>query len=101
MSREIKTIDEFKEVIQETCLVDFYTDNCPNCKIMSPIIDSLESEIPIYKFKLDDKIATAISDVCRVMAAPTMIIFKGGVECFRTIGFTGKSELEDIISVYK
>ncbi len=101
MSKEIKSVEEFNEVINQTCLVDFYTEDCPNCKSMEPVIESLDIDIPVYKFKVDMKISNAIRHTCMIMGAPTIVMFKDGIEKFRKVGFINKPELEDIVMVYK
>ena len=73
-------------------LVDFYADWCGPCKMAAPIIDELSEE---YKGKaeigkVDVDANNEVAAKYGVMSIPTVIMFNGGEEVDRKIGFAGK-----------
>ena len=77
-----------------TCLVDFYADWCGPCKMVSPIVDEIADErtdITIGKINVDESSALAMK--YNVMSIPTLIVFKGGKEYDRIIGYSPKEEI--------
>ena len=99
----VKKIEEkdFKEVInnkEKKVLVDCYADRCGPCRMLSPIIDELASEIDsceFYKLNVDD--AEEVSREYGIMSIPTVLIFKDGKEVAKSIGLKTKEELKEII----
>lgn len=80
-------------------LVDFWATWCGPCKMAGPVLDELSET---YK----DKIIIAKIDVdanqekpskYSVLSIPTTILFKGGKEIGRQVGFAGKQPFEDLI----
>lgn len=76
-------------------LVDFYADWCGPCKMMAPHIDELDKEMAgkVIVAKLDVDANTATAGKFGVMSIPTTIIFKGGVEAKRLVGYQDKNTL--------
>lgn len=92
--------ENFKNEVTESdqiVLVDFYADWCGPCKMMSPIIDEIASEIgnkfKVCKLNVDN--AQDIAIQYNVMSIPTLKIFKNG-QVINT--FVGLREKEEIIS---
>ncbi len=80
-------------------LVDFWAAWCGPCKMAEPVLEELSDQ---YK----DKLLFAKVDVdanqqhvskYSVLSIPTTILFKGGQEIGRQIGFAGKQAYEDLI----
>ncbi len=80
-------------------LVDFWAAWCGPCKMAGPILEELSEE---YKDKLviakvdvdaNQKSAAAYD----VMSIPTVVLFNGGKEVGRQIGFAGKNGYEELI----
>jgi thioredoxin 1 len=80
-------------------LVDFWAEWCGPCKMAAPVLDELSER---YK----EKLVIAKLDVDRnpvnsqkygVMSIPTTILFVGGKEVGRQVGFSGKEAYEDLI----
>lgn len=80
-------------------MVDFYADWCGPCKMAAPIIDELSEEykgkVEIVKVDVDANQVTA--GKYGVMSIPTVVMFKGGEEVDRMIGFKGKEGYEEMI----
>ena len=80
-------------------LVDFFADWCGPCRLAAPIIDELAGvyagKVTIGKLNVDENQQTAAG--YGVMSIPTVIMFKGGKEAERKVGFAGKSGYEEMI----
>lgn len=76
-------------------LVDFYADWCGPCKLIAPIIEELATEMEgkIVVGKLDVDANQQIAGKYGVMSIPTMIVFKGGQEVKRLVGYQPKENL--------
>ena len=92
------TEDNFdKKIDSGIVLVDFWATWCPPCRMESPIIENISSEmlgkINVYKIDIDESPAIAVK--FNVQSIPTLIIFKDGKLAEQFVGFTQK---EDIIA---
>lgn len=80
-------------------LVDFYADWCGPCRLAAPIIEELSGtyagKVSIGKLDVDANIQVAAK--YGVMSIPTVIMFKGGKEVERRVGFGGKQGYEQMI----
>jgi thioredoxin 1 len=79
-------------------LVDFYADWCGPCKMAEPVLvelsDTYKDKVLIVKVNVDEN---QIAGKYGVMSIPTTILFKGGSEIGRQVGFGGKQTFEDLI----
>ena len=101
MIKEITTSEEFKDVIKESCIVDFYGEDCPNCKNMADIMEKIRGDIPIYKFKIDRAISLEIKSISVIMGVPTACVYSDGKEMFRTNNQINPMEFEELFDLYK
>ncbi len=80
-------------------LVDFYAEWCGPCRMAAPIIDELsetyKDKVLIGKVDVDASTATAAK--YGIQSIPTVIMFKGGKEAERKVGFGGRSGYEEMI----
>lgn len=80
-------------------LLDFYADWCGPCKMAEPIVEQLSEEYKdkMKMGKLDVDQNNQIASQFGVMSIPTVIVFKGGKEVDRKIGFGGRAAYEELI----
>lgn len=89
------TNENFKELIQEKVLVDFYANWCGPCKMIAPELERAEGSIKVVKVDVDE-----FEDLAKeygVMSIPTLILFNEGKEIKRNIGFMNKEKIEKFI----
>lgn len=76
-------------------MVDFYADWCGPCKMLSPVVESLEpayeGKVKIGKINVDEN--PDIASQYGVMSIPTLIFFKGGKVVDQTVGVIPQSEI--------
>lgn len=96
------TDQDFEEKVLKSnipVMVDFYAEWCGPCKMAAPIIDELsdtyDGKVLIVKVNVDENNKTA--GEYGVMSIPTVVMFKGGEEVDRKIGFAGKEGYESLI----
>lgn len=91
---ESKVLKNDKPVI-----IDFFATWCGPCKLAEPVLEELSGS--------QDKVTIAKIDVDKnpnfpqkfgVMSIPTTILFKGGAEVGRQVGFAGKKPFEDLLA---
>lgn len=90
------TNDNFNNLIndEKITLVDFYADWCGPCKALSPVIDEIATEakdINVGKVNVDAE--RDLASKFGVRSIPTMIIFKGGKEIDRLVGYLPKETI--------
>jgi thioredoxin 1 len=99
--QDINQLDFEEKVIASKIpvLVDFYAVWCGPCKMAEPILEELQEEnkdkISFYKLNVDE--CQGVAQKYGVMSIPTTILFKGGQEIDRQVGFSGKQGFEDLI----
>jgi len=83
-------------------LVDFWAEWCGPCRMIAPVLDEIAEEldgvIKVGKLNVDENNQTPAQ--FGVMSIPTLIIFKGGQEVERIIGFKPKAELSALLKKY-
>lgn len=81
-------------------LVDFYADWCGPCKMLAPILESIDEDranVKIVKVNVDE--AENIARSFGVMSIPTLIVFKDGREVAKNIGLVSKNDIMDMINL--
>ncbi|MBO6232256.1 MAG: thioredoxin fold domain-containing protein [Ruminiclostridium sp.] len=92
------TAENFTEKVLEAktaVLVDFYSDSCIPCKMMSPVLSRLETglagKLAIYKVNVGYE--QELVEKYEVQAAPTLIFFKNGAEAGRIRGAAKEADI--------
>jgi thioredoxin 1 len=91
---KIINAEEFKNVINEDCIVVFSTSWCGPCLMLAPILETI-TEVPLYKVDADAEAELCIEYKMRTV--PTIISFKEGKEYKRTIGNQPKNKIIELL----
>ena len=92
MLKVLKQDEELNINEKGIVIIDFYADWCGPCKMISPILEELSSDVDIIKINVDNN-----KDIARkygVMSIPTLYIYKDGKELTHNTGFITKEEIE-------
>jgi len=94
---------DFNKVISESTtpfLVDFWAGWCGPCKMITPVVEEIaaefEGKVQVGKINVDEN--QAIPASLKVISIPTLILFKGGQEVERSVGYKTKDELCRILN---
>lgn len=102
MAESTKYLDDAnfeQEIANGVTLVDFYADWCGPCRMMTPIISELATELEgrVKIAKLDIESAQKTTAMFSVTSIPTVIVFKNGKEVNRVVGLRDKETLKKMI----
>ena len=88
--------ENFNDLIKERVLVDFFANWCGPCKMLTPVLEKVESNIKVIKVDVDkyENLAREYG----VMSLPPIILFESGKEIKRNIGFISKENLEKFLN---
>lgn len=90
-----------REVLQSELpvLVDFWGDNCPACRQISPILRELAAErsdtLKVVKVHAAENVATSARYAVRAM--PTVLVFAGGNVRGQLVGARPRSAFLDLL----
>ncbi|WP_213318773.1 thioredoxin [Chlamydiifrater volucris] len=89
-------------VASKLVLIDFFAEWCGPCRMLTPIIEELASEISglsVGKINIDEnsKVAGALG----ISSIPTLILFKDGKEVERVVGLKDKAYLIKMIEKHR
>ena len=80
-------------------LVDFWAEWCGPCKMIAPVVEEVAKDyagkLAVAKLNVDDN--KTIPSSFSVVSIPTLIVFKGGKEVERIVGFRTKKELQALL----
>ena len=80
-------------------VIDFHATWCGPCKVISPILEELESEVENVDFvKLDVDQYPEIAGANQVMGVPTVVILKDGEVKERFVGVQPKETIKEKIT---
>lgn len=93
LDRPVKVREEdFERTVLQAgspVLVDFYADWCAPCKMVAPLMDELAHEGTgrLLVVKVDTDQSPGIAQRYQIRSIPTVILFVGGREVDRSLGF--------------
>jgi len=91
----------FNKLIQSDTpvLIDFYADWCAPCKMLTPILKDVKSELgdQIKVVKIDVDNNNAIAGRFQIRGVPTMMLFKEGKVLWRQSGVLPKDAILNAI----
>jgi len=99
----LKTANELDEILKgnKIVLVDFFATWCGPCKMMSPVIDTMEQKMSEIKFvKVNVEEFEGLATKYEVQGVPTILIFKDGKGQERSSGFVPEEVLTQKLNKY-
>lgn len=99
MAKILESKEQFENDILKTqlpAMVDFFATWCGPCKMLSPVIDEISSELEgkAVVAKVDSDQLGELCAEYNIRLLPTLVFFKDGKEVDRIVGM---AEKEDII----
>ena len=81
-------------------LVDLWAPWCGPCRMVAPVVEQIAGEtagrLKVTKLNIDE--FPSIPSQLGVMNIPTLLLFKGGEEVTRVVGFRNKPQLLKLIA---
>ena len=96
--KQITSAEFDTEVLKskEPVLVDFYTDGCGPCRMMSPVLQEMETEAngSFKVVKIDAASETELAASFKVNAVPSFLVFTKGSCVGQTVGAKSKANMK-------
>lgn len=97
-------MSSFTEIINQEriVLVDFFAEWCGPCKMMSPILKEVKSDLKdqISIVKIDVDKNQSLAAKFQVRGVPTFMLFKDGKQVWRQSAMLQKNDLIAVIKQY-
>lgn len=100
--KEINSMEEFDTFVSEneTAVVDFWAQWCGPCKMMLPLLESVQAEtnkVAFAKVNIDDN--QDITERFGITSIPYLIKFTGGKQDNINVGITSRPALEKFCGI--
>ena len=96
--------DNFKKEVEEhngLVVIDFYADWCGPCKMLAPVVEELEAEMPTVKFcKVNVDNNMDLARMFKVESIPLIALVKDNTFVDMSLGYVPKQSLVDLINQY-
>ena len=99
------TTENYNETVKNTkglLIVDFWASWCGPCRMMAPIIDELDAEMPdvtFAKVNIDEEVQPALEN--NITSIPTLLFIKDGKVVNKSVGVVSKDQLASMIDEVK
>ena len=97
----VLTKDNFKAEVEDCkglIIIDLYADWCGPCKMLAPVIESLEGEYPSVKFcKINVDEQRELAEMFRVESIPMIAAVKDNTFLDMSVGYVPKDKLVKLI----
>ena len=94
MVKHLEKESDFKELVKDKILIDFYADWCGPCKMLAPILEEIDF-IDVLKINVDQ--FPELSAKFGVMSIPTLVLMENGEEKTREIGFKTLEDIKEMV----
>lgn len=93
------TANEFTSEVLEAqtpVLVDFFTEQCPPCRRIAPVIEEIEaaSGSALKCVKIDASAELQLAAAFRITAVPTFLLFRNGTQLAQFTGERSRREIQ-------
>ncbi|MCD8201781.1 MAG: thioredoxin [Clostridia bacterium] len=98
--KQVKT-EEFDELIkgEKPVVCDFFATWCGPCKMLAPVMDKASElygeKAEFVRVDVDEE--PELAQRYGIMSIPTVIVFAGGEEKDKSVGFMAQSEMNEFI----
>jgi thioredoxin 1 len=97
MIKYLEKEEDFKELTETKCLIDFYADWCGPCRMLGEVLLEFEktNDLPVIKINTDK--FNELSLKFGVMSIPCLFLMEKGEVLKKNIGYISLDELNEFV----